>query len=76
MNLNFFTEYNKESFFFSNDEMHLSDEIKNNNDAVSFYHRFHDSLTLINVVLTDFAAFVKNDALISTSSSFSADNIS
>ena len=55
--------------------MYLSDEIKNDDDAVNLRHRARDSSAFINVILINSAASVKNDSLILISFSFSADNI-
>ena len=55
--------------------MHLSDEIKNNNDAVNFYHYLRDLFTLINVILINSAAFIKDDVLILISFSSFINNI-
>ena len=43
--------------------MHLSNEIKNNNDAVSFRRRARDLFTFINVIFINSAASVKDDSL-------------
>ena len=75
MNFNSFTEHNEESFFSLNDEMHLSDEIKNDNDVMNFHRRSRDFFTFINVILINSAASDKDDSLILTSSSSSANNI-
>ena len=76
MNLNFFIKHNEESFFSFNDEMHLNNEIENNNDAVNFYYRARDFSAFINVVFINSAAFIKNNFLTLISFSSSADNIS
>ena len=55
--------------------MHLSNEIKNNNDAVNFYRRVRDFFTFINVILVNFAASVKDDSLILISSFSFINNI-
>ena len=75
MNFNSFTKHNKESSFSFNNKMHLSDEIKNDNDVISFRRHARDFFAFINVALINSAAFIKNDSLILISFSFSADNI-
>ena len=75
MNLNSFIKHNKESFFFLNNEMHLSDKIKNDDDAVNFHHHSRDFLTFINVILINSAAFIKDDSLTLTSSFSFINNI-
>ena len=75
MNLNSFAEHNEESSFSFNDEMHLSDEIENDDDAVNLRRRARDFSAFINVISINSAASVKDDSFTSTSSSSSADNI-
>ena len=43
--------------------MHLSDEIKNNNDVINFHRRARDFFTFINVIFINSAAFIKNNSL-------------
>ena len=69
MNLNSFIKYNEESFFSFNDEMHLNNKIKNDNDVISFHHRARDLSAFINVIFINSAASVKNDSLTLISSS-------
>ena len=70
MNFNSFIKYNKKLFFSLNNEMHLSDKIKNDNDVISFYRRSRDFFAFINVILINSAVFIKNDVLILISSFF------
>ena len=46
--------------------MHLSDEIKNNNNVISFYYRARDFFTSVNVIFINSVTFVKDDSLILT----------
>ena len=56
--------------------MHLSDEIKNNNNVMNFHHRARDFFTFINVIFINFAASVKNNFLTLIFFSSSVNNIS
>ena len=52
------------SHFFLNNEMHLNDEIKNNNDVINFHYRARDFSASVNVIFINSAASVKDDSLI------------
>ena len=76
MKFNFFTKYNKELFFSLNNKMHLSNEIKNDNDVINFYRRARDFSASVNIIFINFAASVKNNFLTLIFFSSSVNNIS
>ena len=63
MKFNSFTKYNKKLFFSLNNEMHLSNEIKNNNDVMNFHRRARDFSAFINIIFINFITSVKNNSL-------------